>query len=113
MDNAEIRFKLAKREYELAKSEYKSDKQKKRREFWQKVGKAIGYIYYYLVVVYFVWVFLSASVLLIRESMEITIAHSWKFSLGIWGISMLIVALKDVMVREIAEKVKDNKENPN
>ena len=113
MDNAETRFERAKREYELAKNEYKSDKQKKRREFWRKVEKTIEYIYYYLVVVYFVWVFLSASVLLIRESMEITIVHSWKFSLGIWGISMFIVALKEVMVREIAEKIKENKEKPN
>ena len=113
MDNAEIRFERAKREYELAKNEYKSDKQKKRREFWRKVGKAIGYIYYYLVAVYFVWVILSASALSIRESMEITIVHSWKFSLGILGISMFIVALKEVMVREIAEKIKENKEKTN
>ena len=61
MDNAEIRFKLAKREYELAKNEYKSDKQKKRREFWEKVGKVVVYIYYYFVAVYFVWAVLSAS----------------------------------------------------
>ena len=108
--DAKIRFENAKREYELAKNEYKSDKQKKRKEFWGKVVKAIGYIYYYFVVVYFVWAALSVSALLILHSMEITIAHHWKFSLGIFGVSMLIVALKNAMVREIAEKINENKE---